>query len=203
LVECLGVFPPDKAQLILKFYELLLDENTRQNLTRLTSPEDFMTGHLQDVIELTQWGLVDYPAVDLGSGCGVPGLLSAVLDSQRWVLVESERRKAEFLAKTIQALGLDARVEARSERIENYLLGHSASSIVARAVGPVDRIYSWIHSCSTWNNLILFKGPSWDEEWERFSRSRFRKYLELVSIHSYAVGSPSRVRKLVKLNRVR
>ena len=38
--------------------------------------------------------------------------------------------------------------------IEEFLLNHQVETIVARAVGPVDRIFGWIRTCSTWNNLV-------------------------------------------------
>jgi 16S rRNA (guanine527-N7)-methyltransferase len=89
---------PLRRDSVLAFYSALLRENEIQNLTRLTAPQDFLEGHLLDARALLESGLVSFPAMDLGSGCGVPGLLAAVLTDQgKWVLAESEGRKAEFL----------------------------------------------------------------------------------------------------------
>lgn len=59
------------------------------------------------------------PALDLGSGGGLPGLVLAVswLDS-RWLLLDSRSRSAGFLREAIEVLGLGDRVtvlEARAE----------------------------------------------------------------------------------------
>src|SRR4051812_41904286 len=79
---------------LVSFYEILLKENEVQNLTRITSAEDFYFNNVLDVLELlsTQW--ITYPALDMGSGGGVPGLMAALIDPQEWILAESEGRKA-------------------------------------------------------------------------------------------------------------
>jgi 16S rRNA (guanine527-N7)-methyltransferase len=201
LGELLSDFSDETREKVLSFYQLLAAENQVQNLTRLISPADFWSGHLIDVLELQKTGWVDYPAVDLGSGCGVPGLLSALVEPQEWCLVESEKRKAEFLDRVVRELKLESLVTVRAERLESYLRAESTCSIVARAVGPVERIFSWIVKRSTWNNLVLLKGPGWDNEWEAFQKGRFKGQLEVSGIHSYRIEKTDRERKIVKLVR--
>jgi 16S rRNA (guanine527-N7)-methyltransferase len=188
------------AEKVLEFYRLLLAENEIQNLTRLTSPQDFVDGHLEDVRHLLTSGAVTYPAMDLGSGGGVPGLLAAVISPSNWVLCDSEASKARFLEESVRALGLQG-VLVFAGRAESYLRGHSVATVVARAVGPVDRIYAWLENCSTWNKLVLLKGPGWDEEWAKFQQTRHRKALEIASIYEYSVGALNKQRKIVTLKR--
>src|SRR6266403_1947508 len=75
---------------VVRFYRLVMAENEVQNLTRQSSPKDFIQGHVLDVRELFRSGLLSFPAMDLGSGGGVPGLLAAVTNENPWVLAESE-----------------------------------------------------------------------------------------------------------------
>lgn len=195
---------PEQRQKVFNFYQILVKENEVQNLTRLTSPPEFVEGHLIDVLELMKSRfLVDAQAIDLGSGGGVPGLLAALLDEKGWILVEAEKRKAEFLKQASHQLGLDEKVSVFAQRIEDFLSSQTQSRpIVARAVGPVDRIYSWIRGCSTWNTLILFKGPSWELEWSKFLETKYRKELSWVRTHEYGVGPERKVRRIVELKRV-
>ncbi len=186
---------------VMAFYRLLLKENGSQNLTRLFSPSDFYFGHLQDVRELLKTGWVKYPALDLGSGAGIPGLLSALVEEGVWILAESEVRKAEYLKHAVQFLALDLDVSVYSGRAEEFLLQKKVSSIVIRAVGSISRIYSWLRRSSTWNDLILLKGPKWDSEWEEFNQTKFRKELILKSIHAYTVGPENKIRKIILLTR--
>ena len=55
--------------------------------------------------------------VDLGSGAGFPGLVLAVLGARGVVLVESDRRKAQFLREVARSTGTAVVVEAA--RIED------------------------------------------------------------------------------------
>lgn len=56
-------------------------------------------------------GAVDGRALDLGSGGGVPGLLLAArYDQVAWVLLDINRRRTSFLARTVAELGWIDRV---------------------------------------------------------------------------------------------
>lgn len=191
-----------EAELAEKFRRALVAENEQQNLTRLTEPVDFFWGHLWDVYQLTKGCVLGTCAMDLGSGCGVPGLLHALLTGQRWHLVESERRKAEFLARCAELWGLD-QVRVSAERVEKVLPKVSVDSLVVRAVGPMSRIWGWIGGCSTWNTLILFKGPSWEGEWADFQREYPGASARVVEKSDYTSRSreEKRDRCLVRVQR--
>jgi 16S rRNA (guanine527-N7)-methyltransferase len=198
-------YSEEVRQKICSFYEVVLKENQLQNLTRLISPSDFFYGHVVDVLEFIKVGRVGCPSMDLGSGVGIPGLLAALLTGEEWILSESEKRKAEYLQKAATTLGLSSQsLRVSSLRAEEYLKSNQVESIVARAVGPVERIYGWIRQCSTWNTLILFKGPSWEEEWERFQKTKHKSELKIAFEHAYSVQTDSEIksRKIVYLSRV-
>jgi 16S rRNA (guanine527-N7)-methyltransferase len=186
---------------VLLFHKILAEENERQNLTRLISPKDFLEGHLWDVRELLNSKTVEFPAMDLGSGCGVPGLLTAAVGGGAWLLAESERHKADFLFRAVRELGLGG-VRIVADRGESFLSDNAVQSVVARAVGPVERIYGWLHACSTWNNLVLLKGPAWKTEWESLAKTKYRGDLRVAKLHEYAVGAENKQRVIVKLSRV-
>ena len=194
-------FSPDIRAKIVDFYRLLAEENSRQNLTRLITPTEFYDGHLLDVCALFRSGLVRFPAMDLGSGGGVPGLLAACIRPDLWILVDSESRKAEFLSRAADMLRL-SNVRVMAGRAERALGDVRVESIVARAVGTVEKIYGWIRPCSTWNNLILLKGPGWNTEWESFLRTKYRRELKVGGIYEYHVGPEKKYRVIVRLDRV-
>jgi 16S rRNA (guanine527-N7)-methyltransferase len=75
--------------------------------------------------------------VDLGSGAGFPGMVLAVLGVPGVVLIESDRRKAEFLRAVARETG--AAVTVRAERIED-LAGWPAEVVTARALAPLPRL---------------------------------------------------------------
>jgi 16S rRNA G527 N7-methylase RsmG len=132
---------------------------------------------------------------------GVPGLLSGLVSGDLWILSESERRKADFLINTVEKLDLK-NIQVRAERAEVVLRSENCNSVVSRAVGKVNNIYSFVWGCSTWNNLVLFKGPGWTEEWDQFRKDRRAKELELTESYPYEVGSSAKRRLIIRLDRV-
>lgn len=196
----------EQRELLLQHFEAILAENEVQNLTRILNPLDFVESQLEDVRALLSTGWLEGGiSLDLGSGAGIPGIPAAIVGGEKWVLAESEGKKAEFLDRTVAELELSERVKVFPGRAEALLSDRQlkAGAIVAKAVGPVDRIFAWIEPCSTWNELILMKGPRWEEEWEEFRKSRWRKSLEVVAIHPYEVGlHEKKQRKLIRLRRV-
>ena len=189
------------AEKLVLYRELVLKENEAQNLTRLLSPRDFFEGHMVDCIELVKSGLLDHRMLDLGSGVGVPGVPCAILEPHTdWVLCESEGRKADFLTQTGGALGL-LNVRVFRGRAENWLATNSRDTIIARAVGPVGRIFGWIGKCSTWNNLLLLKGKGWEQEWVASQIEGIGENLRKDSEYSYKGGEEDKRRVIVKLGR--
>lgn len=111
----------------LYFFHLLQAQQT-MNLTAYRSIEDMVRYHLLDVLRLDSilqdFHLFEPPIylLDVGSGCGVPGLLLAALhqdtESNLEVsLLESVQKKALFLQKTTEAMKIKG-VVVYNERAE-------------------------------------------------------------------------------------
>lgn len=184
------------------FRSLVCEANKTQNLTRLLDPKQFYEGHVLDARILVENIELGDCALDLGSGVGVPGLLSAILKPKLWVLCESEGRKADFLSKTVEKLELSKWISVYSGRAEEYLKREAVQAVVCRAVGPIERIMGWIGTCSTWNNLVLFKGPKWDEEWNSHESRAWSKKLTLIKKQDYVTPFQGAKRTIVQFARV-
>ena len=184
-----------------KFAEILHRENENQNLTRILGVEEFIDGHLVDVIELFRSNLLSNRVLDVGSGCGVPGLLAAAIDldsTREWILCDSENSKCDFLSATANELELD-KVSVYSGRVESFIQQIKPTTVISRAVGTVDKIAAWILNCSTWNNLILFKSKGWDEEWKKAQQNKNGKKLTVSQKLEYS--SKDKYRVLINLNK--
>ena len=85
--------------------------------------------------------------VDLGSGAGFPGLVLAIMASgagraAAFHLVESDQRKAAFLAEVARQTGVAAGLRIHATRIERLVPGAipPADVVTARALAPLDKL---------------------------------------------------------------
>ena len=96
--------------------------------------------------------------VDLGSGAGFPGMVLSIMGLRGVHLIESDRRKAQFLREVARATG--ASVQVHAERIER-MRGWSADVITARALAPLPRLLVLAERFMTSDSVCLFlKGRS-------------------------------------------
>jgi 16S rRNA (guanine527-N7)-methyltransferase len=100
--------------------------------------------------------------VDLGSGAGFPGMVLAILGVRGIDLIESDRRKAQFLREVARETGASVRVHA--ERIER-LSAWPADVITTRALAPLPRLLAVDERFLTSDSVCLFlKGRSGGHE---------------------------------------
>ncbi|MDQ6909923.1 MAG: class I SAM-dependent methyltransferase [Actinomycetota bacterium] len=79
--------------------------------------------------------------LDLGSGAGLPGLALAVAwPATEWLVVDVNRRSADFLREASAELGLVGRVTVVQARAEEFgrdsKFRESVQTVVARSFGP-------------------------------------------------------------------
>lgn len=146
--------------------EMLAAENERQNLVSSASLGSIWQRHFADSVQLLDHVSHETPGpwLDLGSGAGFPGLVLAIARPNREViLVESRRRRVDWLMQAASALGLaNCRViGARLESVET----RSVAAITARAFAPLGKLLSLSARFSTRDTLwLLPKGRSAAQE---------------------------------------
>jgi len=149
-----------------KLAVLLADENERQNLVSAASLASVWQRHFADSLQL-----LDHvprgtsPWLDLGTGAGFPGLaLAAASPDASFILVESRKRRVDWLNRAATELGLqNCRVEgARVENVESF----ESAVIVARAFAPLGKLLRLSARFSTPDTVwLLPKGRSAAQEW--------------------------------------
>lgn len=144
---------------------LLREENARQNLVSAASLDAVWQRHFADSVQLVdhvpretgEW-------LDLGSGAGFPGLVLAVArPDASFTLVESRKRRVEWLTAAVHALGLDnCRVlGSKLENVESF----PAGVITARAFAPLGKLLRLSARFSTpTTHWLLPKGRSAAQE---------------------------------------
>jgi len=168
LTSMLGV-PRETIAVLERYVALLLDEATRQNLIADSTRDHVWARHIVDSAQLLPLaeGAAAGPWVDLGSGPGLPGLVIAALSDRSTILVESRRKRVEFLEMAVEAMGLASRVVVEGRRVEVLPGGLAAGVISARAFAPLDRLFPVAHRFSRSGTVwLLPKGRSAQSELE-------------------------------------
>ena len=150
------------------YIALLTRWNARINLVAPATIEAAWTRHVADSAQLFELAPARASSwIDLGSGAGLPGLVVAALAAERApdlhvTLVESDTRKAAFLATAAREMDLD--VTVGPHRIE-ALTPRPYDVVSARALAPLDRLCGLAHRFSGPGTVFLFpKGARLDSE---------------------------------------
>jgi 16S rRNA (guanine527-N7)-methyltransferase len=130
-------------------------------LTSLEDPEEARRMLLEDSLRgVEAVGEFEGPIVDVGSGGGAPGIpLAAALPDREVTLLESERRKAEFLERWTADLPNLRVVWGRAEEQETDVFGVA----LAKALAPPPVAAEWcLPLVRPGGAAVLWVGPSAD-----------------------------------------
>lgn len=117
------------------YHELILKWQKAVNLVGKSTLNDVWERHFLDSAQI--FPLISPGCrvlVDMGSGAGFPGLVLSIMGIPETHLIESDSRKAAFLAEVVRKCGLNVRVH--NSRIE-AVRGVEADVVTARALAPV------------------------------------------------------------------
>lgn len=102
-----------------KYYEMLVDYNTRMNLTAITEKNDVIVKHFCDSLYLlAKYDLpIGAKVIDVGTGAGFPGIpLLIARPDIKLTLLDGLNKRLVFLSDVLSAIELEAEiVHARAE----------------------------------------------------------------------------------------
>lgn len=157
---------------VIKFKNLLIDENTRHNLVSRRNTEEEVDKHIEDSrIVLDFIPLEGKKVLDIGSGAGFPGLIIALYCPHSVVtLLEANHKKASFLERMKLELDL-ANVTVLSRRVEelgkdnNYREKYDVCT--CRGVASMNILLEYgLPLLRLEGKLILWKGRNYQREIE-------------------------------------
>jgi 16S rRNA (guanine527-N7)-methyltransferase len=146
---------------IRTFIALLLHWNSKISLTTVTDPLEIVRFHFgESMFAASVLANRNGRLADVGSGAGFPGIpLKLVIPTLDVVLIESNAKKAAFLAEAVRELAL-AKVEVFHGRFDSFNAGVlGLDFITARALGMHDSLVKWSRSAiNPGGSLILWLG---------------------------------------------
>jgi 16S rRNA (guanine527-N7)-methyltransferase len=180
----------DVCSAIRTFISLLLHWNRTISLTAVTDPLEILRFHFgESMFAASVIANRNGRLADVGSGAGFPGIpLKLVIPALDLVLIESNARKAAFLAEATRELGLE-RAEIYRGRFEEFCSEASGFDfITARAIGSHEELINWARGAiEKGGSLALWLGAddaarvSLDKTWQ------WRKPVPIPGSHSRTI----------------
>lgn len=161
-----------------RFFAHLLAINQTMNLTRITDPAEAAIKHFCDSLLLCRhYAFADGATVaDIGSGAGFPGIPLAIMRPDlQLTLVDSLRKRTQFLSEVLQLLGLTAVqvVHARAEDFSrNRRYRERYAVVTARAVAALDVLAELcLPAVRVGGMFLAMKGPRAADEYQAARRA--------------------------------
>jgi 16S rRNA (guanine527-N7)-methyltransferase len=153
------------------YAETLRKWQAKINLVSATTLPELWQRHFLDSAQLYPFLSAQTRVVtDLGSGAGFPGLVLAIVAEAagrdiQWHLVESDGRKAAFLAEAARAARIGGAIKIHAVRAEGLGGRMGADIITARALAPLEKLLEYAHPLVKADGLCLFlKGERVEDE---------------------------------------
>ena len=146
-VSKLGITLTDnQLEELKKYYQQLVVENKKYNLTAITTKEDVYLKHFYDSLTLSKIiKLSNQSLCDIGTGAGFPGLvLKIIFPNLKVTLVDATEKKCNFLKLVIKELELKE-IEVINERAEIYskTVREKYDIVTSRAVAPLKHLLEY------------------------------------------------------------
>src|SRR5271154_5912390 len=139
------------------YVELLLRWNQKTSLTAVTDPSEILRFHFgESFLAVATVPIRHGRLADVGSGAGFPAVpIRMVSNEVSVILIESNQKKATFLAEVVRELRL-GNVDVRRCRMEDAHLNDALVAFVtARALGIDDGFLNWSRDALNPTGLLV------------------------------------------------
>tara|TARA_B100000686_G_C16755476_1_gene955157 strand:- start:678 stop:1334 length:657 start_codon:yes stop_codon:yes gene_type:complete len=180
------------------YAKILIERQRKQNLVSANSLTDLWGRHFFDSYQLIEHLPSNAKGItDIGSGAGFPGLVLAISTGIPTVLVDSNKRKSEFLGEVIQKTRAPAVVvNLRVEQHAKHLKGNGVDVLTARAIAPLSKLCELAELLSSQTCLFL-KGKNWRKELTQANKQWKITFEAIESLTS----KESRILRITELER--
>tara|TARA_B100000965_G_scaffold382750_1_gene381366 strand:+ start:868 stop:1485 length:618 start_codon:yes stop_codon:yes gene_type:complete len=181
--EIINYFNLNKNQTesIEMFLSNIVEHNKHTNLIGRSTIKNLWNRHVLDCLQLSKYiNSKKTKILDLGTGPGLPGVLLSIVGYKNILMIDSSRKKTEFVKLNINQLFLSAKII--NKRIET-VGSKNHDIIVSRALAPLNKLltYALIHSNKKTTSLFL-KGRNVSNELQIAKKNFFFDYEVFESI---------------------
>ncbi len=168
----------------LDFYlSSIIKYNQHTNLVGKSTIENVWDRHVLDCLQLTKHITnKNLKILDLGTGAGLPGILLSIVGHKKVLMLDSVKKKTDFVRKIIKELSLTAKIQ--NKRIETPPTSQH-DIIVSRALAPLVKLLTYARMYSNKNTTSLFlKGRNVISEIDIASKVYFFEFEKIKSLSS-------------------
>ena len=143
----LGIsYDSEKLSKLEQYYNLLIEENQKYNLTAITEKNTVYLKHFYDSLTIKKAINLDNQYIcDIGTGAGFPGIVLKIFYPDIKIdLIDSTTKKCNFLNLVINTLSL-TNIKVINARIEEYAKENREKYdiVVSRAVAPLKHLLEY------------------------------------------------------------
>ena len=178
LTACGIPFDPELPEKLLRYHALLMDWNTRMDLTAVTDEAEMMDRHYVDSLMALRFGLIPRRGriIDVGTGAGFPGMpLALACPDVQVTLMDAQQKRLTFLQAVIDELQVRnvTLVHSRAEDGARLPLHREQYDLaVARAVAPLAVLAEYLLPyVRVGGSALCWKGPALQEEMQQGRRA--------------------------------
>jgi len=184
-INIISEFALNKKQVdkIDSYLSSIIKYNKHTNLVGKSTIDNIWDRHVLDCLQLTKHiNNKKFKILDLGTGAGLPGVLLSIVGYQKVLMVDSVKKKTDFVRKIIKELSLTAKIQ--NKRIEKSPTSQH-DIIVSRALAPLIKLLSYARMYSNKNTTSLFlKGRNANSEINIATKAYFFQFEKIKSLSS-------------------
>ena len=202
-VQKLGItLTKEQLEQLENFYEILIEENKKINLTRITDKKDVYLKHFYDSLTIVkEINLNNIETLcDVGSGAGFPGIvLKIVYPNLKITLLDSLLKRVNYLNDTIKKLNLK-NIVAIHTRSEDYQ--EKFDLVTARAVANLSKLLGFTMHLVKKDGLMIAMKANIDEEIKNINNDLKKYNCKILKINKFTLPKENSNRALITIKNI-
>ena len=194
-------YPEEKLRQLAHFYKLLMEQQEKENFTRLLKFREIGIKHFVDCLMVPRLIKLKYPIADMGTGPGFPGIpLKIDIPDSHILLVEGVRKRVQFLKEAREQLGLE-----RLDIIGRYVdkdFTYPCNMVITRAVADISESLGHAINClKPGGKFVFMKGPNANDELEK-AKMDWKGKFNLTDNIKYELPNTPHQRRLIAFEKL-
>lgn len=183
-----------------KFYNFLIDENKKFNLTAITEKNDVYEKHFFDSIQAIEEIDDNLNVIDIGAGAGFPSIPLAIIKTNcNFTLIDSLNKRINFLNELKNLLNIK-NIECFHSRIEDFAEKNREKFdiCISRAVAPLPTVLEYSAPfVKVGGKIIAYKGSNYEDELKKSVNAQLKLDITLEKTICYTLNNCGQQRYLL------